>query len=58
MTSHLELPMQAFHETWAADIAAGQAAMSDDVRDSALIERWAEGGDPRRYDLDNPAIKD
>lgn len=25
---------------------------------SALIERWAEGGDPRRYDLDNPAIKD
>lgn len=25
---------------------------------SALIERWAEGGDPSRYDLDNPAIKD
>lgn len=32
MTTHLELQMQAFNKAWAADIAAGQAAMSDEVR--------------------------
>ncbi|WP_455921537.1 hypothetical protein [Pseudomonas putida] len=25
---------------------------------SALIERWAEGGDPSGYDLESPAIRD
>lgn len=32
MTTHLDLQMQAFNEAWAAHIAAGQAAMPDEVR--------------------------
>lgn len=43
MTSHLELHMQAFNEARAADIAAGQATISDEMR--AVIDALNVGED-------------
>lgn len=43
MTTHLELQRQAFNEARAAAIAAGQAAMSDEMR--AVIDALKVGED-------------